>query len=329
MRRVLFVGWLLIVGLACSAPPNPVGEAKSTAPAVDWAIAIHGGAGVDPTTLPPERVEGGLEGIRIALSQGSRLLDQGASGLDVVEAVLRILEDDPRFNAGRGAVFNHEGGHELDASIMDGSNLGCGAVAGVRTVKNPISLARRVMERTPHVLLGGDGAERFADEQGVERVEPAYFDTPERREALERALAREKEAGGSTVGAVVLDRRGNLAAGTSTGGLTNKMFGRIGDSPIVGAGTYADNRSCAVSATGVGEEFIRHGVARSIAALMSFGGRSLQQAADEVIHGTLRPDDGGVIAVSSAGEIALVFNTQGMYRGAADSAGRFEVAAGH
>jgi len=204
-----------------------------------------------------------------------------------VEQIIRQLEDDPLFNAGKGAVFSNAGINELDASIMDGSTLACGGVAGVTTVKNPISLARLVMERTPHVLLARDGAEQFAQAMDLERVDPAYFFTQDRWDSLGRVKnAAEKRSGGGTVGAVALDRHGNLAAGTSTGGLTNKMYGRVGDSPIIGAGTYADNTTCAVSATGQGEEFIRHGVARSIAALMELTDLSLQEAADKALYAT-------------------------------------------
>ncbi len=232
---------------------------------------------------------------------------------------------------------------------MDGRDLSCGAVAGLKTVRNPISLARLVKERSPHVFLVGEGAEVFAQEQGLERVSQDYFHTERRYESLQRALEREPqeaeeaEEGGesaslgdglgetldeiySTVGAVALDRDGNLAAATSTGGLTNKRFGRVGDVPVIGAGTYADNRSCAVSGTGKGEQFIRHTVARSIAARMQLAGESLEEAARAVIDGELDPGDGGVITVSKNGEIALVFNSEGMFRGAADSSGRFEVA---
>lgn len=323
MLRAFLVSCLVLGLLGCGAgsEPPPAGMA--------WAIAIHGGAGVLPDSLGEDQKRLRLSALEQALELGRTILDEGGTSLDAVERVIRLLEDDPLFNAGKGAVFNHAGDNELDASIMDGRDLSCGAVAGVRTVKNPITLARLVMERTPHVLLAADGAEAFADEMQVERVEPDYFFTEERWESLQRALGRESRApGGGTVGAVALDRDGNLAAGTSTGGLTNKRFGRVGDSPIIGAGTYADNRSCAVSATGRGEEFIRHGVARMICALMEAGDRSLQQSADLVIGEWLKPGDGGVIALSRTGEIALDFNTEGMYRAAADSSGRSEVAIG-
>jgi beta-aspartyl-peptidase (threonine type) len=292
---------------------------------ISYAIAIHGGAG----SLPPqdeERRRAHREGLEAALRLGERILREGGSSLDAVEQVLIRLENDPNFNAGKGAVFNRDGVNELDAAIMDGATLGCGAVAGVRTVRNPIGLARLVMERTPHVLLAGEGAERFASSAGVEMVPGEYFHTPAARERLQRALrAGERTPGGGTVGAVALDRSGNLAAGTSTGGLTAKMPGRVGDTPIIGAGTYADNRSCAVSCTGKGEEFIRRSVAYRVASLVGDGGLSVAEAAEQVVHRELQAGDGGLIVVGAAGEIAMVFNTPAMYRGAADSRGRFEV----
>jgi beta-aspartyl-peptidase (threonine type) len=260
------------------------------------------------------------------------MLRAGSTSLDTVEAVVSALEDDPLFNAGKGAVFTHEGSIELDAAIMDGRTLACGAVAGVRTIKNPVALARRVMERTPHVFLAGDGAEAFARETGVEIVDLSYFRTPERWDELQRELRRESanatavptpELG--TVGAVALDRAGNLAAATSTGGRTNKRFGRVGDVPVIGAGTYADNRTCAVSATGKGEEMIRHFAAANVSARIAHGGRTLPEAVREVVRGVLQPGDGGMIAVGPDGVAVLEFNTEGMFRGAADSAGRFEI----
>jgi beta-aspartyl-peptidase (threonine type) len=283
--------------------------------------------------MPEAEQRAHLSALEGALRAGSEVLAAGGTSLDAVERAVRVLEDDPRFNAGHGAVFTRVGDHELDASIMDGATLAAGAVGAVRTVKNPVSLARLVMERTDHVLLVGEGAERFATEMGVPRVDNAELDTDSRREALERwreeqarsENAREvpsREQG--TAGAVALDRQGNLAAATSTGGLTGKMAGRIGDAPIPGAGTFADNRTCAVSGTGIGEEFIRHGIARFVAALMTYEALSLEEAARRTVHETLRPGDGGIIAVGRDGTIAMEYNTAGMYRGAADSTGRFE-----
>lgn len=320
-RTVLFSLTTVALAVACSAEPARV-ERSSGAPALEWAIAIHGGAGSLASDVPDNVRDRYLEGLETALAAGKGLLEDGATAVDVVEHVIAILEDDIRFNAGRGAVFNMEGGHELDASIMDGATLACGGVTGVRTVKNPIRLARAVMEQTRHVLLAGPGAEAFADVAGVERVDPSYFDSEDRRRSLERKLA---ETPMGTVGVVALDQHGNLGAGTSTGGLTAKMIGRVGDSPIIGAGTYADNRRCAVSGTGVGEEYIRHSVAYAIGALMEYQGLSLAAAVDRVIDETLAPGDGGVIAIDPQGRIAMRYNTPSMLRGAADSSGRFEV----
>lgn len=311
--------FLLALAVGCAPPPPADAVAESP---LEWSVALHGGAGTLGSDTSDDIRDGYLESLEIALTAGKELLEGGASALDTVEQVIVILEDDPRFNAGRGAVFNAAGGHELDASIMDGETLACGAVAGVRTVKNPIRLARAVMEQTRHVLFGGDGAETFADTVGVERVEQSYFGTERRRRALERRLAEQDKG---TVGVVALDRHGNLAAGTSTGGLTAKMYGRIGDSPIVGAGTYANNRRCAVSGTGVGEEFIRHSVAYSVGAMMEYEGLDLQAAVDRVVDETLDPNIGGVIAMDPQGRIAMRYNTASMLRGAADSSGRFEV----
>jgi L-asparaginase / beta-aspartyl-peptidase len=311
-------------------------------PAARFALAIHGGAGtIDRERTSPEQRQEYLEALGRVLKHGQERLAAGASSLDVVEECVRMLEDDPRFNAGRGAVLTAAGTFELDASIMDGRTLACGGVTGVSTVSNPVSLARLVMERTDHVLLGYEGAEVFATQMGVERVQQSYFETPSRRRALERELERrqqqrgEPQGGGDgqpkdekrgTVGAVALDVHGNLAAATSTGGRSGKMPGRIGDSPIHGAGNYASNASCAVSGTGVGEQFIRHAVARDVAALMEYRGLSLEEAARIVVFEKLREGDGGLIAVSKDGEIAMPFNTPGMFRGAADWTGRFDVA---
>jgi beta-aspartyl-peptidase (threonine type) len=297
-----------------------------------WALAIHGGAGTPARDMPEERKRAYLEALAGALADGRARLERGEPALDVVEALVVRLEDDALFNAGRGAVFNAEGGHELDAAIMDGATLACGAVAGVTTVRHPVTLARRVMERSGHVLLAGPGAERFADETGVERVPNDWFSTPERRREFEKRRSEEekKAAAGpgehGTVGAVALDRAGHLAAATSTGGLIYKRWGRVGDVPIVGAGTFADDRTVAVSCTGKGEEFIRHGVARELAALVAHAGMTPEQAAAKLIHETLRAGDGGLVVVGRDGSIALAFNTEGMFRAAADATGRFETA---
>lgn len=310
-------------------------------PAKEWALAIHGGAGVLNRDMPPARRDAYLAELRAALELGRGMLEKGASSLDVVEAVVRRLEDCPLFNAGKGAVFTHDGVNELDAAIMDGRSHACGSVAGLRTVKNPVSLARAVMEKSPHVFLVGAGAEEFAKTQpSIEKVDPKYFFTEERWNALQEALKREAATQQGdllgapaplaerygTVGAVALDKNGNLAAATSTGGMTNKRWGRIGDVPVIGAGTYASNNSVAVSCTGFGEQFIRHSVAHTVASLVTYGGLSVEAAARRVIHEILNKGDGGLIVVGKDGSLALEFNSEGMYRGAADSSGRFDVA---
>jgi len=296
------------------------------------AIGIHGGAG----TIKREAMSAELEATYIefldhAITAGYEQLRRGESGLDVVVNVIQLMEDSPLFNAGHGAVYTWDGTHELDASIMHGADLEAGAVAGVSTVKSPIALARAVMERSPHVMLAGSGAEAFALEQGFDVAPPEYFATERRRKALEAFKANEQaglqpEADHKfgTVGVVVMDAAGHLVAGTSTGGMTGKRWGRIGDSPIIGAGTYADNRSCAVSATGHGEYFIRHTVARDICARMQFGGTTLLDAADQVVKGELveAGGEGGVIAVDSTGEVVLIFNTSGMYRASINARGQ-------
>ncbi len=296
------------------------------------AIAVHGGAGVIPASeMTADQESRYRAGLASALEAGYAVLQNGGSSLDAVTAAVRILEDEPLFNAGRGAVLNHEGAAELDASIMEGKGLRAGAVAGVRHIRNPIEAARMVMEKSPHVMLVGSGAEELALEQGLTLVPNSYFRTEHRRRQLERAI-REQEAkkltsATGTVGAVAVDREGNLAAATSTGGMTNKRYGRVGDSPIIGAGTYANNASCAVSATGHGEFFIRLSVAHDICALVEYRKMPLESAAREVLHVKLTKlgGDGGVIAVDPSGRIVMDFNSQGMFRGAKDSRGRREI----
>ena len=295
------------------------------------AIALHGGAGTIERGAMSEELEATYRAfLDDAITRGYEQLREGRAGLDVVVNVIQLMEDSPLFNAGRGAVYTWEGTHELDASIMHGEHLDAGAVAGVSTVKSPIALARAVMEDSPHVMLASRGAEAFALEQGFDPVSPEYFATERRREALEAYKANEQaglkpEADHKfgTVGVVVLDEAGNLVAGTSTGGMTGKRWGRIGDSPVIGAGTYADNRSCAVSATGHGEYFIRHTVARDICARMQFGGATLEEAANTVVMEELIEADGegGIVAVDLSGRVALVFNTSGMYRASVDATG--------
>jgi beta-aspartyl-peptidase (threonine type) len=299
-------------------------------------IAIHGGAGViSRAQMTPENERAYRADLERALDAGYAVLEAGGTSLDATVAAVRILEDSPLFNAGLGAVFNHAGINELDAAIMDGATRKAGAVAGVRHIRNPIELARMVMERSPHVLLTGEGAEEFALEQGVKLVPGSYFYTERRWQQLEEAKRSDKLASAdedigffSTVGAVARDRQGNLAAATSTGGLTNKRWGRIGDSPIIGAGTYADNTSCAVSATGSGEYFMRAVVAHEICARVRLTGVSAAAAAHDVVHGMLMEigGDGGVIVVDSKGELSMEFNTEGMFRAARDSHGRREIA---
>lgn len=296
--------------------------AASTSPR--WALAIHGGAGVIPTDAPAADRDAYFASLRAVLADGSRRLAAGEPAREVVQSLVMTLEDDPLFNAGRGAAFTRAGTHELDASIMDGRTLRAGAVAGVTTVRNPIALARLVADRTDHVLLMGTGAEAFATAQGVPRVENSWFSTPRRRAMLDEWRRARPTSPAGTVGAVAMDQHGDLAAATSTGGMTGKMPGRVGDTPIIGAGTYADNRSAAVSCTGTGEQFIRHAVAFAIASGVE-AGLPLGESARRIVAGRLNPDDGGIIAVSRTGEIVLFYTTDGMFRGAADSSGRFEI----
>ena len=317
MIRVIPV--IVIVGAIVMATAV---AAQSSRP---YSLVIHGGAGtITRDRLTAEMEQAFRDKLQHATEAGQTVLQSGGSAIEAVTTVIVLLEDSELFNAGKGAVFTHEGKNELDSSIMDGRNLNAGAVAGVTRVKNPILLAQAVMEHSPHVMLQGAGAEVFAKQQKIILVEPAYFYTENRWQQLQRAKAAGKGAHldhdtdykFGTVGAVAWDQAGNLAAGTSTGGMTNKEFGRIGDSPIIGAGTYANNRSCAVSATGHGEYFIRATVARNICAMMEYGGKSLQQAADEVIHKQLVDlgGEGGIIAIDKDGNIVEAFNTEGMYR---------------
>lgn len=325
---ILFVGTGVSMSDVRADEPKRQTEKKAEErPAVQFAIAIHGGALGDVTKFNDQHRAAAEQALARALEIGKGVLEKDGTSMDAVEKVIRFLEDDPTFNAGRGAVFNAAGGHELDASIMEGRTKRCGAVGGLTTVKNPISLARLVMSETRHVLLVGGGAEEFAGKMNVERVKNQYFSTPARHEELQRAQKKAAEASQhkGTVGCVALDKHGNLAAGTSTGGLTNKMFGRVGDSPIIGAGTYADNATCAVSCTGTGEEFIRHVVAYDISAQMKYQHKSLDEAIQNVLTEKLERGIGGIIAVDHAGGIVLRFNTSGMARAAADSSGRHEV----
>lgn len=298
------------------------------------AIAIHGGAGAMPRSEITAEAEARYrEGLAAALDAGASILDGGGSSLDAVTAAVRTLEDDPLFNAGRGAVLTRRGRAELDASIMSGRNLNAGAVACIEHVKNPIELARRVMERSRHVLLVGQGAEEFALEEGLVLVPNEYFRTPERERALHRALHGERTweliaPPHGTVGAVALDEHGDLAAATSTGGTTRKRPGRVGDSPVIGAGTYARNGVCAVSATGYGEYFIRTVAAYDVCAQVEYGRRPLAEAVSGVLREKIgrMGGDGGIIAVAADGAVVVDFNTEGMFRAVLDARGRREIA---
>jgi len=299
-------------------------------------LVIHGGAGPLPKAkMTPELEATYRADLEQSLRAGQAILKAGGASLDAVEAAIRVLEDSPRFNAGKGAVFTHDGRNELDASIMDGQTGKAGAVAGVTTVRNPIAAARAVMEKSKHVMLVGPGAERFVQEAGLTIVDPDYFRTEERWQELQHALRKEREGATAapprhlgTVGAVALDHAGHLAAGTSTGGMTNKRFGRVGDSPIIGAGTFAEDASCAVSATGHGEYFIRHVVAYDIAARVKYQGKPVRAAAAAVIHGVLNAEagEGGVIVLDAKGNWTAPFNSEGMYRGTITEDGTARVA---
>lgn len=306
-------------------------------------LVIHGGAGtILKEKMTAERERAFRDKLTEALVAGHNVLKNGGRSLDAVEAAIKILEDSPLFNAGKGAVFTSAGTNELDAAIMDGATLKAGTVAGLKHVKNPISLARLVMEKSPHVMMIAEGAETFAKQNGIELVDEKYFFTEERWKQLQEAKEKEKQQNSTdkperkpnppayedqkygTVGAVALDKDGNLAAGTSTGGMTNKKYGRVGDSPIIGAGTYANNQTCAVSATGTGEYFIRSVVAYDISALMEYKKLSLKEAADIVVMKKVAKlgGTGGIIAIDKDGNIAMPFNTSGMYRGYADANGK-------
>jgi len=320
-----------------------------------WAIVVHGGAGeIIRAKLGSDGDAAYRASLTKALQAGASVLDSGGSSLDAVEAAIHVLEDDPLFNAGHGAVFAADGSNEMDSAIMDGATLRAGAVADVTRTRHPISLARAVMEKSPYVLLVGPGADAFSIQAGLEQEPPSFFFTESRWQSLVRQLQKEgkplppRPAGVppsgttvpvaqwqesadthnyGTVGVVALDKRGNVAAGTSTGGLQGKLPGRVGDSPIIGAGTYASNQSCAISGTGVGEYFIRYTVARDICGLVQYKGLTLQQAADQVIHKELAPihGDGGVIAVAPDGQVAWSFNTPGMFRARQVEGGKIEV----
>ena len=326
--------------------PAAIGQPSSDA-RPPWVLAIHGGAGTIPRDITAQQTAAIEQSLSEALGRGREILAAGGTSLDAVEAVVVLLEDDPQFNAGRGAVFTRDGAHELDASIMDGATLATGAVAGVTRVKNPIRAARLVMEKSPHVLLIGTGADAFALEHGCQKASQDYFYTPRRFDDLQKA--REKQGlprlvrpayplpadestdpqpawdAPGTVGCVALDTHGHLAAATSTGGVSGKLPGRVGDTPICGAGTYAD-RACAVSCTGKGEQFIRHAIARQVTSLVADDDLTLDEAVRTCLEKTLEPGDGGVIAVDRQGNVSLRATTNAMARGVVDSNGLHETA---
>ncbi len=295
---------------------------RSSSDRLEWAIVIHGGAGViTRDKMSPEMDKEYRAALAEALQAGTKILSGGGTALDAVEKTINVMEDNPLFNAGKGAVFTHDGRNELDAAIMDGSNLKAGSVAGTTDIKNPITAARYVMLNSEHVMLSGSGASQFAREQGLEIVSPSYFYTERKFNELQEILRKEKNG---TVGCCALDKNGNLAAGTSTGGMSNKKYNRIGDTPIIGAGTYANNKTCAVSATGHGEYFIRWTVAHDISALMEYKGLSVKDASELVVNEKLvsAGGNGGVICIDRSGNFSMPFNTEGMFRGYARSDGR-------
>lgn len=308
----------------------------------EWALVLHGGAGVISKDMPDSVKQSYMEDLDEALSIGEEILSNGGSAFDAVEKVINYLEDNPKFNAGKGAVFTHEGNHELDAAFMHGNTREAGAITAVTSVKNPISLARLVMENSKHVMFAAEGAEEFADQMEVERVSQDYFHTEKRYKAWKRALQREKENEDAqsglyegeiyfdkqkygTVGCVALDSDGQLVAGTSTGGMTNKKFGRVGDVPIIGSGTYASD-VVAVSMTGWGEKIMRAVSGHTVSSYMKFKDASLDEAGRYLLEDVLDPDDAGMIAVDKNGNMLMDMNTQGMFRGKSDSEGNREVA---
>ena len=326
-KIVLLICTLIVFSCTSNVEKQPEEATTTEVKRPEYTLVIHGGAGtIKKENLSPEKEEAIRKALNDALVMGETILQNGGTSMDAVEATIMTLEDSPHFNAGKGAVFTSEGKNELDASFMDGRTQNSGAVAGVTIVKNPIRAARAVLEKSDHVMLAREGAEEFAKEQGLEIVDPKYFYTENRWESLQRA--KQKELGSilsgysddykfGTVGCAALDKYGNLAAGTSTGGMTNKKFARVGDSPIIGAGTYANNNTCAISSTGHGEYFIRYVVAYDISAMMEYGKTDFQSAADQVIHKKLKEagGSGGIIGVDKYGNVAMPFNTDGMYRG--------------
>lgn len=346
MRSILLFLFISSLLVSCNdAVETPSAEVLVSEPErAEYAIVIHGGAGtIRKDKMTEERAAGIRKAMNAALDAGEAILKAGGSSADAVEKTIWVLEDSPFFNAGKGAVFTSNGTNELDASFMTGDNLEAGAVGGVSNIKHPISAARAVLEKSEHVMLSGKGAEEFAELQGLEIVDPSYFYTQERYESLQRVRAKEaeddKDLHGSllyareldekfgTVGCVALDKKGNIAAGTSTGGMTNKRYNRIGDAPIIGAGTFANNATAGVSCTGHGEYFIRYAVAHDVHARMAYGSADLVTATNAIIFDVLKPagGTGGLIALDQYGNVAMPFNTEGMYRGYAKPGGEREI----
>lgn len=342
MMRILnkqLLWMLLVTFFAGCAQQGTEQNNENSVSQKEWAIVLHGGAGVIPKDLPDSVKQGYMDDLDEALTIGEKALKNGKPALDVVEEVINYLEDNPRFNAGKGAVFTHDGTHELDAAIMVGNTREAGAITGVKTVKNPISLARMVMNKSKHVMFAGEGAEEFAGEMDVERVDQDYFYTEHRYRAWQRAIGDEENMQSGllqaqedwndekygTVGCVVLDKEGTLVAGTSTGGMTNKMYGRVGDVPIIGSGTYASDL-VAVSMTGWGEKIMKAVSGHTVSSYMRFNDASLKEAGNYLLNQVLDPDDAGMIAVDKQGNTFMGMNTKGMFRGRSDSEGNREVA---
>lgn len=320
--RLIFLSTIMVG--SCNTTKN---ENMNDKP--EYALVIHGGAGVIlRENMNDELEQEYLTKMNEALDAGLEVLKAGGSSIEAVVKTINIMENSPLFNAGKGAVFTHDEKNELDASIMNGEDLNAGAISGVGNIKNPINLAREVMLNSEHVMLSGKGASEFAKEKGLELVDSSYFFTERRWKSLQKALKEANNGKFGTVGCAALDKSGNLAAGTSTGGMTNKKYGRIGDAPIIGAGTYANNNTCAISATGHGEFFIKYTVAHDISALMEYGGKTLEEASQIVINEKLvkAGGGGGIIGIDKNGNISMVFNTPGMYRGFAKSTGERELA---
>ncbi|MEO6681359.1 MAG: isoaspartyl peptidase/L-asparaginase [Ginsengibacter sp.] len=342
LKILCFLAFVAICFTSCN---EKTGDSSKT----KYVMVIHGGAGtIEKELMTPEKEKAYTEALTEALQAGYNLLEKGNTSLDAVQATINVLENSPLFNAGKGAVFTHDGKNELDASIMDGETLKAGAVAGITNIRNPINAARAVMEKSEHVMMFGKGAEQFAEANGCDTVHPSYFFTQERWDQLQRSLKKEAEgreaykpfdpreskiSGVSdkdkkygTVGAVALDKMGNLAAGTSTGGMTDKKYGRVGDSPIIGAGTYCNNKTAGISSTGWGEYYIREVAAHRMSSLIELKNLSIQDAAKQVIDEIGKMGgDGGIIGLDKSGNIAMEFNTSGMYRGAVDENGKISI----